>query len=62
MFYDYQSNYIATKGKVVYTNKEESGKFKIGIHLQGTTEENLKFVKKLLKTYHYQKRVPIFVS
>ena len=62
MFFDYQSNYIATQGRVVYSNKDESGKFKTGIHFQGTKEENLQFVKKLLKTYHYQKRVPIFVS
>ena len=62
MFFDYQSNYIATQGKVVYSNKDKSGKFKTGIQLQGTKEENLQFVKKLLKTYHYQKRVPIFVS
>ena len=62
MFFDYQSNYIATQGKVVYSNRDQSGKFKSGIHLQGTPEENLQFVKKLLKTYHYQKRVPIFVS
>jgi hypothetical protein len=62
MFFDYQSNYIATQGKVVYSNKDKSGKFKTGIHFQGTKEENLQFVKKLLKTYHYQKRVRIFVS
>ena len=62
MFFDYQSNYIATQGKVVYSNRDQSGKFKSGIQLQGTPEENLQFVKKLLKTYHYQKRVPIFVS
>ena len=62
MFFDYNSQYIATKGKVVYSNKDASGKFKTGIQLQGTKEENLQFVKKLLKTYHYQKRVPIFVS
>ena len=62
MFFDYNSQYIATKGKVVYSNKDASGKFKTGIQLQGTKEENLQFVKKLLKTYHYLKRVPIFVS
>ena len=62
MFFDYRSNYISTKGKVVYSNKDKSGKFKTGIQFQGTKEENLKFVKKLLRTYHYQKSVPIFVS
>ena len=62
MFFDYRSNYTATKGNVVYSNKDKSGKFKTGIQFQGTKEENLQFVKKLLRTYHYQKRVPIFVS
>jgi hypothetical protein len=62
MFFDYQSNYIGTQGKVVYSNKDKSGKFRAGIQLQGTKGENLQFVKKLLRTYHYQKRVPIFVS
>ena len=62
MFFDYRSNYIATKGKVVYSNKEKSGTIKTGIQFQGTMEKNLQFVKKLLKTYHYQKKVPIFVS
>ena len=62
MFFDYRSNYIATKGKVVYSNNDKSGTFKTGIQFHGTMEKNLQFVKKLLKTYHYQKRVPIFVS
>ena len=62
MFFDYSSQYIATNGKVVYSNKDASGKFKTGIQLQGTKEENLRFVKRLIQSYHYQRRVPIFVS
>ena len=62
MFFDYQSNYIATKGQVVYSNMEKSGKFRTGIKFVGNMEENLQFVKNLLKSYHYQKRVPIMVS
>jgi hypothetical protein len=62
MFFDYKSNYLATQGKVVYSNKDESGKFKTGIQFQGTKEENLQFVKRLIQSYHYQKRVPIFIS
>ena len=62
MFFDYNSQYIATNGKVVYSNKDASGKFKTGIQLQGTKEDNLQFVKRLIQSYHYQKRVPIFVS
>ena len=62
MFFDYQSNYIATKGQVVYSNMDKSGKFRTGIKFDGNQEENLQFVKKLLKSYHYQKRIPIMVS
>ena len=62
MYFDYKSNYIATQGKVVYSNKDKSGKFKTGIQLQGTKEENLQFVKGLIQSYHYQRRVPIFIS
>ena len=62
MFFDYNSQYIATNGKVVYSNKDASGKFKTGIRLQGTKEENLQFVKRLIQSYHYQRRVPIFIS
>ena len=62
MFFNYNSQYIATNGKVVYSNKDASGKFKTGIRLQGTKKENLRFVKRLIQSYHYQRRVPIFVS
>ena len=62
MFFDYNSQYIATNGKVVYSNMDAFGKFKTGIQLQGTKEENLRFVKRLIQSYHYQRRVPIFVS
>ena len=62
MFFDYHSTYISTKGQVVYSNKDQSGKLKTGIKLQGSAGENIQFIKKLLKSYHYQKKVPIFVS
>ena len=62
MYFDYKGNYIATQGKVVYSNKDKSGKFRTGIQLQGTKEENLQFVKRLIQSYHYQRRVPIFIS
>jgi Tfp pilus assembly protein PilZ len=62
MFFDYNSHYIATNGRVVYSNKDKTGNFKTGIHLQGTKEDNLQFVKRLIKSYHYQKRVPIYIS
>jgi len=62
MFYDYISNYISTRGKVVYSERNESGKFKTGIQLMGVNGDNRKFVKQLIQSYHYQKKVPIFVS
>jgi hypothetical protein len=62
MFFDYKSKYIATKGKVVYSYEDGPGKFKTGIQLQGIKEDNLRFVKRLIQSYHYQKRVPIFIS
>ena len=62
MFYDYKSNYIATKGKVVYSKEDESGKFKTGIRLMGINGDNQKFVKRLIQSYHYQKKIPIIIS
>jgi hypothetical protein len=62
MFYDYKSNYISTKGKVVYSEQNESGRFKTGIQLMGVNGDNHRFVKQLIQSYHYQKKVPIFVS
>ena len=62
MFYNYKSNYISTKGKVVYSEQNESGKFKTGIQLMGVNGDNHRFVKQLIQSYHYQKKVPIFVT
>ncbi len=62
MFFDYNSNYVSAKGEVVYSNKDASGKFKTGIRLYGTRDENLQFIKTFIKSYHYQKNVPIFIS
>ena len=62
MFFNQNSEYISTKGRVVYSNMDDSGKFRTGIQLLGEKEENLQFVKSLIQSYHYQKRVPIFIS
>jgi hypothetical protein len=61
MFYDYKSNFIATKGKVVYSKEDESGKFKTGIQLMGVNGDNHKFVKRLIQSYHYQNRLELIV-
>jgi hypothetical protein len=47
---------IEIKGKVAHCRKTESGKFKTGIMLQGTQEEKIRFVKELIRAYHYQKK------
>jgi hypothetical protein len=47
---------IQIEGKVAYCRKAESGKFRTGIMLQGTQEENVRFVKELIRAYHYQKK------
>ena len=62
MYFDYQSKYIAARGKVVYSNRVAAGKFRTGIQLLGVNGDNHKFVKRLIQSYHYQKKVPIFVS
>ncbi len=55
MFIDMENNLTRIKGKVAYRRKADSGKFMTGIRIQGTDLENLQFVKKLVKSYHYQK-------
>jgi hypothetical protein len=55
MFFDLHKNHIEVEGKVVYCKRNESGQFSIGIHLIGNDEENLRFVRALVKSYHYQK-------
>ena len=51
-----KNNLIKIEGKVAYCRKAESGKFRTGILLQGTQEENVRFVKDLIRAYHYQKK------
>jgi hypothetical protein len=51
-----KNSLINIEGKVAYCRKAESGKFRTGIMLQGTQEENVRFVKELIRAYHYQKK------
>jgi hypothetical protein len=62
MFFDFQSNYIAARGKVVYFNQVATGTLMTGIQLIGVKGDNRKFVKRLIQSYHYQKKVPIIIS
>ena len=62
MFFDYKSNYVAARGEVIYSRKNDSGKFWTGISLTGKNGDNRQFVRTLIQSYHYQRRVPIFIS
>ena len=55
MFFDLDSKEIEIKGEVIYCTKNDCDQYNIGIHLVGTTAENLQFIKALVKSYHYQK-------
>ena len=55
MFFDLHKNRIEVEGKVVYCKGNDSGQFSIGIHFMGYEAENLRFVRALVKSYHYQK-------
>ena len=50
------SKLIEIEGKVAYCRKAESGRFKTGIILQGTHDDNVRFVKELIRAYHYNKK------
>ena len=62
MFFDHKGNYVSAKGRIVYSNIIEYGKFRTGINLTGECIDNLQFVTRFIKSYHYQKKVPIMVS
>lgn len=55
MFFDLDKHQIEVKGEVIYCKRNGSGQFNIGINFVGTPDENLQFVKALVKSYHYQK-------
>jgi hypothetical protein len=55
MFFDLADHQIKVKGEVIYCTRNDSGQYNIGINFAGTTAENLRFVKALVKSYHYQK-------
>ncbi len=55
MFFDLDKHQIEVKGEVIYCKRNESGQFNIGINFVETSDENLQFVKALVKSYHYQK-------
>ena len=57
-FVDLEKNLVEIKSRVVYCRQKKSGKFESGISLQGTSEEKIQFIKKLVRSYHYTKNDP----
>ena len=55
IFLDLEQNHMEVKGKITYCRKKESGKYKIGISLEGTEKQKIEFVKALVRYYHHQK-------
>ena len=55
MFFDLDQKQIEVKGEVIYSEKNDSGQYNIGINFVGNGKETLKFVKALVRSYHYQK-------
>ena len=51
-----KNSLIKIEGKVAHCRKAESGKFRTGIMLLGTHEENVRFVKELVQSFHRQKK------
>ena len=54
-FVDLEKKLVEIKGRIVYCKQRKSGKFESGISLQGTPAENIQFIKKLVRSYHYTK-------
>ena len=56
MFFDMDQKPIEVKGEVIYSDRNDSGQYNIGISFVEKSKETLQFVKALVKSYHYQKQ------
>jgi DNA repair protein RadC len=45
---------IEIKGKMVYLKRLRDNNIYVGIQFTGTEEENISFVKEIVKNYHYK--------
>lgn len=52
---DIDNNLTEILGKVIYSRPIQSGDFETGIHFQGTTAENIRFVKNLIRVFNTRK-------
>lgn len=55
-FVDMEQKFNEIPGRVIYSRKNESGNFEIGISLRGKQQENINFTKKLVQHYHHNKQ------
>ena len=54
---DEQDRLVEINGKAAYCRETGFGKFQVGIRFQGTHDENIKFVKCMVRAKHYRRRV-----
>ena len=52
---DDQDRLIEINGKAAYCREIGDGKFYVGISLQGAHNENIQFVRSMIRAYHYRK-------
>jgi c-di-GMP-binding flagellar brake protein YcgR len=55
LFIDLEDNLIKIIGRVIFSVKKKDGKFKTGINFNGSSDENIRFAKKIIRAYHYYK-------
>ena len=56
-FVDLNNGIAEIMGKVVFSNGNASGTFKIGVLLQGKQSDVIQFVERLVKFHHYTKKI-----
>jgi c-di-GMP-binding flagellar brake protein YcgR len=52
---DEQDQIVEIKGKAVYCREVGSGKFCVGISFQGTFDENIQFVRHMVRANYYRR-------
>ena len=56
-FVDLNKGIVAIFGKVVSSQNTPAGNYKIGVQIEGNKTEILHFISRLVKFYHYTKRM-----
>jgi Tfp pilus assembly protein PilZ len=54
---DDKDRLIEINGKAAYCREIGDGKFFVGISLQGSHNENIQFVRSMIRAYHYRRRI-----